>query len=300
MTRREVETIIEQAKKLGIYFIGILGGEPLLRKDLLQIIEDHPDMAFRLSTNGTVWDDAIVESLKRCGNVVTFFSLEGLEGETDAWRGAGVFQKIREAMSVLKRERVLFGFSALLHTRNVAEVVSERFLEAMQQAGCKFGLFFPYGPSNDNARYDLALTREEIKSAFAQLVALEDKYPLLLIKEGHCAPAQSGKYFLEQGCRAGVSVHITPEGYVEPCNGIQFYTENVFEKGLEQVFRSPFYNDISSCVQRNGKHCIAMHEPKEIIEIVKKHGARGSHPRAFPTYARYAENVLQLRRESSS
>jgi MoaA/NifB/PqqE/SkfB family radical SAM enzyme len=300
MTGKEVETIIQQAKNLGIYFIGFLGGEPLLRKDLLPIIEDHQDMAFRISTNGTVWDGAIVESLKRCGNAVTFFSLEGFEGETDAWRGVGVFQKIREAMSILKSERVLFGFSALLHNQNVADVVSERFLDSMQQAGCRFGLFFPYGPSNDNARYDLALTREEIKSAYTQLVALEDKYTMLLIKEGHLAPAQSRKYFLEQGCRAGVSVHITPEGYVEPCNGIQFFTENVFEKGLEQVFRSPFYNDISSCVQRNGKHCVAILEPNEVIEIVKKHGAKGSHPRAFPTYTRYAENVLQSRRESSS
>jgi MoaA/NifB/PqqE/SkfB family radical SAM enzyme len=289
MTLEEIEYIILQAKKLGIYFIGFLGGEPFLRRDLFKVIERHKDVAFRISTNGTILDGQILDALKHCGNLVVFISLEGFEDDTDTWRGPGVYSKILKTMATLKQEQILFGFSLLVHKQNFAIVTSEQFLDAMQDAGCKFGLFFPYGPAGDNARYDLTLTKEQIEILFTKITNLDDKYTMLMLKEGYLAPSHAKNNFLQQGCRAGVTIHITPEGYVEPCNGIQFFTENVFDKGLGQIFRSPFYMDIFSCVQRNGKHCIAIFEPKEVIEIIKKHGAMGSNPCAFPTYKKYAE-----------
>jgi MoaA/NifB/PqqE/SkfB family radical SAM enzyme len=253
------------------------------------MIQKHKDVAFRISTNGTILDQEILDALKGCGNLVVFLSLEGLEADTDAWRGPAVYGKILETMATLKRERILFGFSLLFHAKNFADTTSERFLDTMRDAGCKFGLYFPYGPIGDNARYDLALSEEQIQSIFAQLTALEDKYSMLLLKEGYLAPATSRNYLLEQGCRAGVTIHITPEGNVEPCNGIQFYAVNVFEQGLEQVFQSPFYKDIYACAERKGKHCVGMFSPQEVLEIVRRNNANNSHPRALDAYSEYSQ-----------
>jgi MoaA/NifB/PqqE/SkfB family radical SAM enzyme len=288
MTIHEINIIVQQARDLGIFLVGILGGEPFLRKDLFRVIEENKDIAFRISTNGTFLDPEIIGALKRCGNLVTFFSLEGFEEETDGWRGPGVYRKVMESMAVLKRERILFGFSALLHKDNVHSVVSHRFLDMMRDAGCKFGLFFPYGPAGDNARYNLRLTENQIAESFSLLDDLSRKYTMLFIMEGYTSPADSDHYVAEKGCRAGVTVNITPEGNVEPCNGIQFYSQNVFEAGLADVFRSPFYMDIFACVRKNDGRCVSMFASKEVLEIVKKDGAKGSYPRSFPTYQNYA------------
>ncbi len=288
MTTEQVRLIVGQARELGIYLVGLLGGEPFARKDLFRVVEENKDIAFRISTNGTTLGGETIEALKRCGNLVTYFSLEGFEEETDSWRGSGVYSQIMESMSALKEARVLFGFSALLHKKNVKRVVSTCFLDAMTEAGCKFGLFFPYGPAGDSARYELRLDENEISEAFSRLDALSQNYTMLLIKEGYTARGNSDHYVAEKGCRAGVTVNITPEGNVEPCNGIQFYTENVFRSGLKRVFTSPFYNDIYTCVRRYNGRCISIFQPKEVLRIVEENNARGSYPRSFPTYRKYA------------
>ncbi len=288
MTTDEVRLLVSEARSLGIYLIGLLGGEPFARKDLFEVVRDNKDIAFRISTNGTVMDEEILNNLKLCGNLVTFFSLEGFEAETDAWRGEGVYDQVLHSMKVLKREHVLFGFSVLLHRKNFGQVVSAKFLDAMRDAGCKFGLFFPYGPAGDNARYDLRLSEAQIAECFAELDGRSGDYTMLFIKEGYTAPDKNGRYFAEKGCRAGVTVNITPGGNVEPCNGIQFYTENVFEVGLENVFRSRFYKEIFDCVRRHDGRCVSMFQPMQVLEIIGNNGAKGSYPRSLPTYSNYA------------
>ena len=289
MEPEQIETIISQARQLGIFFMCFLGGEPLLRKDLLPLLARHKDMAFRISTNGTVVDDEVVAWLKRLGNVVLFFSVEGLAKHTDESRGAGVYDQVAASMRRLARERVLFGFSALLHAGNAATVASPEFLDEMQRLGNRFGLFFPYGPVGREQHFDLVLEERRLERALASLEALQPRYSMLLLHEGRgCHDARGGATW-EQGCRAGVTVHITPTGHVEPCNGIQFHTENVLEKGLLETFRSAFYRDVSRCVKQNDGRCIAIFEPEQLLTLVGRHEASPSNPAALPCLVCYTE-----------
>jgi len=288
MSEAQLEGLVSDARELGIHFIGLLGGEPLLRKDLLPLLGRHKDVAFRISTNGTLLDDEIVGWLKGLGNVVIFFSLEGFEADTDWWRGEGVYRRIVEGMRWLRQERVLFGFSALLHARNVTAVASPEFLDAMAAEGNRFGLFFPYGPVGMNQHFDLALAESEVSDAFERIDEMQTAYNMLLLKEGGCSPSRPGRT-LEQGCRAGLTVHVTPDGNVEPCNGIQFHTENALEKGLLGVFCSPFYRAIHGCARDNDGRCIAIFEPAQVIDLVARHRARASNPAAIPCIERAAD-----------
>jgi len=290
----KMEKIILEAKNLGIFFIGILGGEPLLRKDIFPLFERNKEVAFRISTNGTLVDSDILNSLKRAGNVVLFFSLEGFEQETDFWRGKGVFQEIQKNMLLLKQNRILFGFSALLHARNRDIIISEDFLDLMENLGNKFGIYFPYGPVGENQYYELVMDKEELKRSYEKLESFEPNYSILILnKEGFYKPKKALNYILNQGCQAGLSVHITPEGHVEPCNGIQFYTENIFEKSLDGILKSPFYREIFSAVQRNERRCLAIHEPLQALEIVEKHKAKSSNKNSFSNLFRYAQIISQ-------
>ena len=83
----KIHKIINDSKKYGSYFFGILGGEPLMYKSLLDIFKAHPDCYFQLFTNGTLLNDKIAEDLRHCANVTPLISFEGNEEVADTRRG---------------------------------------------------------------------------------------------------------------------------------------------------------------------------------------------------------------------
>ena len=64
LTYDELDSIITQGKKLGIYFYMYTGGEPLVRKaDIIRLCEMHPDCAFLAFTNATLIDEAFAAEM---------------------------------------------------------------------------------------------------------------------------------------------------------------------------------------------------------------------------------------------
>ena len=55
LTFEDMDSIVTQGKKLGIYFYMMTGGEPLVRKaDIIRLCEKHNNCAFHCYTNGTL------------------------------------------------------------------------------------------------------------------------------------------------------------------------------------------------------------------------------------------------------
>ena len=77
-----------------MYWVTVLGGEPFVRQDMWEMYRQHNDVFFQVFTNGTLIDGEATRKLADAGNVLVIFSIEGLEEETDARRGAGAFQTI--------------------------------------------------------------------------------------------------------------------------------------------------------------------------------------------------------------
>ncbi|MFM8323971.1 MAG: radical SAM protein, partial [Pirellulaceae bacterium] len=101
-TKIDLETAdrtIRQAKEMGNAFFGILGGEPFLHKELLDLIERHPDAYFQVFTNGHFIDQATAKRLRQLGNVTPLISVEGTEIVSDQRRGKdGVLSKTMEGL----------------------------------------------------------------------------------------------------------------------------------------------------------------------------------------------------------
>lgn len=97
---------------MGVYLYIYTGGEPLVRKkDLIRICEKHSDCVFLCFTNSTLIDEEFADEMLRVGNFVPAISLEGFEEATDGRRGAGVYQKVRKAMELLRRKKLIYGIS---------------------------------------------------------------------------------------------------------------------------------------------------------------------------------------------
>ena len=81
--------LIDEAKEMGNSFFGILGGEPFMHAEMLDIIEQHPDAYFQVFTNGHFITEAVAKRMRRLGNVTPLISVEGDEIISDERRGKG-------------------------------------------------------------------------------------------------------------------------------------------------------------------------------------------------------------------
>ena len=85
-------------------FINLTGGEPFVREDLAEIVEEcyrHTDRIV-ISTSGW-FEDRVVALAKKFPNIGIRISIEGLSGKNDELRGhAGGFDKGLRTLLTLK------------------------------------------------------------------------------------------------------------------------------------------------------------------------------------------------------
>ncbi|HDM43820.1 MAG TPA: radical SAM protein, partial [Candidatus Woesearchaeota archaeon] len=141
-----VDRIIREAKRLGVYFYTISGGEPYVWEGLFKMFKKHNDCYFQTYTNGTLMNEENAEKLAKVGNVAAAISVEGFERETDLRRGKGVYKRVMKAMDNLRNAGVMFGFSATPTKYNSEILSSERFIDYYINKGCLFGWYFQYIP----------------------------------------------------------------------------------------------------------------------------------------------------------
>lgn len=147
---------------MGIYFYMYTGGEPLVRKkDIIRLCEKHSDCAFHAFTNGTLIDEEFCKDTARVGNLTFSLSVEGFEEVNDSRRGTGVYQKVMDAMDLMKAHGLLFGTSICYTSKNVEAVTSDEFLDMLIGKGVRFTWYFHYMPVGNEASVELLPTKEQ-------------------------------------------------------------------------------------------------------------------------------------------
>lgn len=118
LSTENIIQLINDFYALGTRYISILGGEPLLRKDLGFIINhiNKLNMMNDIITNGSLIDTQI-EALKRFNLVC--ISLEGDEEAHDKDRGKGTYAKIIKNIGLLKRHKIPFRFNTTVTLNTV-------------------------------------------------------------------------------------------------------------------------------------------------------------------------------------
>ena len=175
----EMDNIITQGKELGTHFYIFAGGEPLIRKDdIIKLCEKHHDCAFHAFTTGTLVDEKLCKDMQRVGNFSLAISLEGFEKSNDSRRGGGTFEKVMDAMNLLKEHGLLFGTSICYTSQNYKDVTSDEFYDMLIDKGVKFSWYFHYMPIGKDAWVELlpnAEQREYVYRRIKETRALEGK-----------------------------------------------------------------------------------------------------------------------------
>ena len=121
--------IIDKLHALNVGSIGLLGGEPLIRKDIFLILEyiKQKNIKLVLNTNGTLINTKNVQNiLNCCDNVIV--SLDGITSQTHDWlRGPSSFLKALQGISLLlknKTDKNKIGISFVLNKYNYNQAVN--------------------------------------------------------------------------------------------------------------------------------------------------------------------------------
>ncbi len=153
LTGEEWDKIFSESEQLGISFILLAGGEPMMRYDVIKKAALHKNILFPIFTNGTYLHEKYLDVFDENRNLIPIISIEGNEKITDERRGQGVYSQVTSAMNSIKHRGMVFGASVTVTTENIDEVYSDEFLDSLYNLGCKAVIFVEFVPVTDDSKH---------------------------------------------------------------------------------------------------------------------------------------------------
>ena len=268
----DLSRTIREARAQGNTFFGILGGEPFMHPELLDLLAAHPDCYFQVFTNGQFITEKVATRLRGLGNVTPLVSIEGREVVSDQRRGnKEVFSRSLRGLENCLRARLLTGVATSLCQTNIEELLTESWLRELVRMGVHYAWYHTYRPVGPKMNPQLALRPDQLTRVRRFVVEMRARVPIALIDAyyGHDGSALCPM-------STGISHHVSPRGDIEPCPIIQFATETIRDpRGLHATMRdSAFLKDFRELSARQTRGCVVLERPDLVREIVLKHGAR--------------------------
>ncbi|MDE6154182.1 MAG: radical SAM protein, partial [Muribaculaceae bacterium] len=266
-------------------FINLTGGEPFVREDLAEIVEEcyrHTDRIV-ISTSGW-FEDRVIELARRFPNIGIRISIEGLSQKNDELRGrAGGFDKGLNTLLKLKDMGLKdIGFGCTVSNNNSADML------ALYRLSCSLGMEFATAAFHNSYYFhktDNRITnRDEVIENFRKLIDMQ-------LAENH--PKSWFRAFFNMGlinyiegrrrllpCEAGsANFFIDPWGEVYPCNGME---ENCWKESMGNIHKADFmtiWNSeqaeaVRAKVRRCPKNCWMVGTASPVMKKYIKHPAK--------------------------
>ena len=268
LSAAEWEQIFREARELGVGFILLAGGEPLVRPDVLDAAAKFPEILFPVFTNGTLLFGDMLDRFERRRNLIPVLSIEGSAERTDTRRGSGVHLQLQNAMERLKKDHIAFGASITVTRENLTEVTSDAFLSGLAESGCKAVIFVEFVPT-DESMQELAPGDAERAAMKERLAALRgNACEMLLI-------SFPGDELQTDGCLAAGRgfFHINPRGGAEPCPFSPYSDASLRDMSLREALDSPLFHELRAGGLLSGIHdggCVLFEKRHEVEAILHK------------------------------
>jgi len=254
--RQELDTatwlrVFEEAAELGVVQLHLSGGEPLVRRDIVDLVRGASSVGLytNMSTGATVADDAMLERLREAGLDHLQVSLLDTDPESnDRLANARSFDRKRAAVLGAKKLGFPVTLNVVLHRQNldrigdVIALAQEWQVNRLELAHTQYtGWAFRNRAALMPTREQLAHAHEVVEAARAAGTRGVDIL--------HVLP----DYYFEKypkACLQGwgmVSMSVAPDGLVLPCQtareipGLEF--PSVTDHSLEEIWENaPIFN----------------------------------------------------------
>ena len=254
----ETKRIADKIHDFGATYFGISGGEPLLRKDLPEIIgyAKSTGMNVSLITNGYLLDDKILDILVRHWVRVSV-SVDGPEEINDALRGKGAYAKAVSAMEKTSKAGLLDCLVATLANvdaahNNVSSEDMEHVIKLAEEYGARWVVIHGFIPFNNTKEHIArAPFPQQYEKIWNEVYDLRLKYNGKPEVNVYCpffarVAKQRGlpdfdnwfnNFFLGKCSMAGKYMSVIENGDVIPCSfNDRIRLGNVQDKPLKQIW----------------------------------------------------------------
>lgn len=245
LTTDEWINVLRQARKLGAVQLGFSGGEPLVRTDLLQLLQEAKTLGFytNLITSAIGLDVDKIAAFKEAGLGHIQISFQGSNKESnEKFGGTDSFDQKMAMTKEVIRQKLPLGLNFVLHRHNLHQV--EEFLETAEQLGAEFVELANtqyYGWAKHNQQ-GLLPSKKQLEDAERVTNEFRSRH------QGNMDVFfVSPDYYDDRPkkCSNGWAttfITVTPEGDVLPCHaakiipGVEF--PNVKQQNLGDIWRS--------------------------------------------------------------
>jgi len=252
LTLGEYKKIIQKLPPARIY--GLSGGEPLLRKDILEIIDMMKSAgkcdSIALITSGVHLTPQLAKKLSE-RNVKVQLSIHGVGKKHDEITGRkGCFKSLIKAFIYLRENDIAYSTSTVIDKSNLKDL--KETLEFSAAIGSRYLLLNRFLPGGRGMKEkELMLNRKEVKSAYMVLNQVCGYYGVrggvgvpnlpCIIKE------KQFKHLDFSACGAGKSWFVIgPSGDVRICNHSPAIYGNLLKEKLEDILENSTFQQFKA------------------------------------------------------
>jgi len=258
--RNELDTatwqrVLGEASDLGVVQVHFSGGEPLLRRDLVELVRTahERNLYSNLSTGATVATRETLEQLRQAGLDALQISLLDADAvENDRLAGAASFGKKRDAVAAARTLEFPITLNVALHRHNLDRLPEIIDLAAAWQVDRLELAHVQYTGWAFHNRAALLPSRSQVKRA-TEIVADAETRLTGRLQILHVLPDYFQAY--PKACLNGwgrVFLTVAPDGAVLPCQTAreipQLAFPSVYEQSLEEIwFDDPVFQRFRGC-----------------------------------------------------
>ena len=271
MTTAEWRRIFQEASDIGVSSILLAGGEPLMRRDILELAASFSGMVFPTFTNATLIDEEYLRFFSEHRNVIPVPSIEGSSEETDNRRGPGISRQVFAAIEKLHARGILYGVSITVTPENLRKVTSDTFVADLRNAGCGILFYISYVPAVQDTGH-LVLREPEAALLESRVAVLRDGYPDMILL------SFPGDEAVLDGCLAAGRgfFHISPSGDAEPCPFSPYSRQNLKSCSVLDVLQSSFFREVREISMRETETphvggCTLFSQEREVEKVQSSH-----------------------------
>jgi radical SAM protein with 4Fe4S-binding SPASM domain len=262
LSTEEAKNLIDQISEVSRPLLVLSGGEPLLRKDVFELVRYGATKGFKmgLGSNGSLLDGIAAKRLKEAGIETVSISLDStIPEQHDEFRGVnGSWEKAISAIKALRENGVLVQVNTTVTQQNYDQI--DDIMSLTEKIGVEnFHLFFlvPTGRGVKIADISPAKYEGMIKTIFAKAA----KHKLNV--RPSCAPqfmriAKTMGLDMRRwirGCIAGLYYcRVYPNGDITTCPYLPIKLGNIREKTFKEIwFNSDMFKTLRDFSALKGK-----------------------------------------------
>ncbi|MBM3250094.1 MAG: radical SAM protein [Candidatus Omnitrophica bacterium] len=234
LSTEEIKGLVDQIAALGAVKINFFGGEPLLRGDILDLVNyaSRKGLFVFIDTNGLLLDGEMVSGLKKAGASCLLLSLSSIDEQRhDAVCGReGVFRKARQGIEHCIRQRLPYAISTVathesLSGAEIGKIID--FARYFKASGVR--ILLPMLSGKWQARKEELLDNDELRQVEDYLepgfVYLESGFSRARRALPHRKCCASRKEI----------IYISSQGEVRPCYTVPLSFGNVRKAPLKKI-----------------------------------------------------------------